>query len=191
MAAELKQMEVRLCLKEVPGVYSEEVIKNADEAVRIMAEVMKDLDREHCCVVNMDARGCPINYNIVNIGGLRSVEIDIANIFKSAILQNSNSILLLHNHPAGQKTISQEDIATTKRVALAGAMINIPLNDHVIIVGGTGEHISIGSERPELLNTGKIMVDMFALMEGNVPQKESESAAKNKKRRVLRYHGSV
>ena len=74
MAAELKQMEVRLCLKEAPGVYSEDSIKNAEGAVRIMSEVMKDLDREHCCVVNMDTRGYPINYNIVSIGGLRSAE---------------------------------------------------------------------------------------------------------------------
>lgn len=54
-------------------------------------------------------------------------------IFKTAILSNSNSILVAHNHPSGNPTPSEEDINITNRLQEVGRIIGIKLIDHIII----------------------------------------------------------
>lgn len=66
----LDQVDVRLVLKESSPLYSTQALSGPEQAAEIMAEALKDLDREWVCVVNMDNRLRPINYNVVSIGGL-------------------------------------------------------------------------------------------------------------------------
>jgi len=60
---------------------------------------------------------------------------------KAAILSNSASILVGHNHSAGQPEPSPEDIDVTKRLAEAGKIIGIELLDHLVV--GDGQFISL------------------------------------------------
>lgn len=46
-------------------------------------------------------------------------------------------IVLMHNHPSGDPSPSAEDDAVTKRVAECGALLGIPLVDHIIIGDST------------------------------------------------------
>jgi DNA repair protein RadC len=46
----------------------------------------------------------------------------------------------IHNHPSGDPTPSQEDIAITKRLSEAGELMGIKLLDHIIV--GDGEYLS-------------------------------------------------
>lgn len=54
-------------------------------------------------------------------------------VFQRAILQNANSIILMHNHPSGDPQPSNEDINITNRLADAGNLLGIKVLDHVII----------------------------------------------------------
>ena len=54
-------------------------------------------------------------------------------IFLAALSYHAVGILLVHNHPSGDPSPSQADINITKRVQNAGAMLGIPLLDHIII----------------------------------------------------------
>lgn len=45
----------------------------------------------------------------------------------------SEAIVVVHNHPTGDSTPSNEDIVITKRLKQAGEIINIKLIDHVIV----------------------------------------------------------
>lgn len=54
-------------------------------------------------------------------------------VFKLAILGNSASIILFHNHPSGDTTPSKEDINITERIKEAGKIIGIELIDHIIL----------------------------------------------------------
>ena len=53
-------------------------------------------------------------------------------VFRFAIERSTASIILVHNHPAGDPKLSSEDIRTTKQLRKAGEYIQIPLLDHVI-----------------------------------------------------------
>ena len=52
------------------------------------------------------------------------------------------SVIVAHNHPSGDPTPSDEDIAETKRLRATGEVVGIPLDDHVVI-GRDGSHVSI------------------------------------------------
>ena len=67
---ELKQ--VRVYLKEATPLYSNQEITSPESAIRIMSEALAGMDREYCCVVNLDNRHRPINFNIVSIGDASS-----------------------------------------------------------------------------------------------------------------------
>lgn len=54
-------------------------------------------------------------------------------IFYYALKNKAVSILLLHNHPSGDPTPSNEDFLLTKRVMECGNLIGIPLIDHIVI----------------------------------------------------------
>ena len=57
-------------------------------------------------------------------------------IFRFAIAESANSIVLTHNHPSGDPQPSQEDIRATKQLVEAGNQIGIKVLDHIVIGDG-------------------------------------------------------
>ena len=149
---ELKQVQVRLRLSEAEPLYSTEKITTPDKAAAVMAGALSEMDREYCCVVNLDGSNHPINFNIVSIGDVNHAAVPVQNVFKAAILSNASAIMLFHNHPSGSLDPSKDDVELTKRIIEAGKIMNIPVIDHVIIAGGTGELVSMREEKPEIFN---------------------------------------
>ena len=119
---ELKEVVLRL--SEGRSLYSDQAISNADAAVDVMRKELMQQDREVLCVVNLNAKMKPINFNIVSVGNLTHT-------------------ILLHTHPSGDPTPSREDVELTKRVVEAGKLIGISCVDHVIVGCGTGHTFSM------------------------------------------------
>ena len=133
-------------LMEEAPLYSTEKIDSPEKAIEVMRDMMKNLDRENVCVVNLDGASHPINFNVVSIGSINSSELAMRELFKTAILSNASNILLLHNHPSSSITPIKHDHAVTARVMMASQMMGIPLVDHIIVAGGTGEYFSYKKE---------------------------------------------
>ena len=149
---QLKQVEVRLKLSDNRTYYSEKPITDADSAVLFMADILRDLDREWVCVLCLDSKLKPINFNVVSVGGTERALVPIQNIMKAGILSGAARIILLHTHPSGDPTPSMEDLSLTKKVIMAGMLMDLPLVDHVISGCGTGDICSIRSVNPELFS---------------------------------------
>ena len=94
-------------------------------AAAVMRDVLKELDREWVCVVNMDNHLKPVNFNIVSIGSINQSLAPIQNILKSGILSNCSNIMLMHNHPSGDNEPSREDIQLTKRLVEAAKLMDM------------------------------------------------------------------
>jgi DNA repair protein RadC len=62
---------------------------------------------------------------------------DAEMIFQAALKANAHSIILAHNHPSGNLEPSQADISLTKKVKEAGAFLEIPLIDHLILTSSS------------------------------------------------------
>lgn len=130
MADKLEQVAIRMV--EQPPLYSNEPMNNPDVAIRVMNEFLSQMDRELFCIVNLQADLTPINMNIVSVGSLNEALINPREIFKSAILSNAHSMMLIHNHPSGNLTPSTSDIQTTARMQELGELMGISLVDHII-----------------------------------------------------------
>ena len=140
MADKLEQVAIRMV--EQPPLYSKEPMNNPDAAIRVINEFLSQMDRELFCIVNLQADLTPINMNIVSVGSLNEALINPREIFKSAILSNAHSMMLIHNHPSGNLTPSTSDIQTTARMQELGELMGISLVDH-IITGRDGNYYSL------------------------------------------------
>ena len=83
-------------------------------------------------------------------GNVNSVGISVRKIVETALSVNAASVVLGHNHPSGLALPSQEDILTTRRIAVALDAVGILLADH--IVTAENEFVSIadsGYYRPD------------------------------------------
>lgn len=108
-------------------------ISCAKEIAEIFIPDMNFLESENFRVVFLDSKNKIINSRVIFIGTLNESVVHPREIFKSAILENSANIILIHNHPSGDLTPSEEDIKTTKELIKAGEIVGIKVLDHLIV----------------------------------------------------------
>ena len=125
--------------------YENRKIETPFDAYVLLKRFLEDSDREKLLVVCLDTKNQPINICTVSVGTLNSSLVHPREIFKTAILSNSNQIMLAHNHPSGISAPSNEDKAMTNRIKDAGVILGIELIDHIII--GSNEDFSFKENR--------------------------------------------
>ena len=125
--------------------YENRKIETPFDAYVLLKNFLEDSDREKLLVVCLDTKNQPINICTVSVGTLNSSLVHPREIFKTAILSNSNQIMLAHNHPSGISAPSNEDKAMTNRIKDAGVILGIELIDHIII--GSNEYFSFKENR--------------------------------------------
>ena len=111
----------------------------------ICEEYFQDVDREHFVMIALDTKNKIIGFHVVSIGTLNETLTHPREIFKAAFMMNAARIILAHNHPSGDPTPSDVDIAITKRLCTAGRLLDVPVLDHIIV----GEHRSVSFADPE------------------------------------------
>lgn len=92
-------------------------------------------------VLLLDTKGNIISSENISVGDLCSSVVHPRETFKSAIKRSAAAIIFVHNHPSGDPTPSNEDIAITKRLIEAGNILGISVLDHIII--GDGVFVSM------------------------------------------------
>lgn len=94
---------------------------------------MQYLETEQVRLLVLDGKNAVSCCQVISEGGFDSSYASPREIYYYALKHRAVSIVLMHNHPSGDCTPSRQDIMMTKRVAETGAMIGIPLLDHIII----------------------------------------------------------
>ena len=102
---------------------------------------LRHLQKEKLKIAMLNSKGEIIAKEDVAIGGLYYTNTAPREIFSNAIRKGAYGILLAHNHPSGDPTPSEEDLALTKQVYAAGSLLGIKLIDHIII--GDGVYVSL------------------------------------------------
>lgn len=125
--------KVKVKIEKCGRVHQESKIGNPREASRIAYEFIDCSDREILGVMCLNTKNNVINISMVSMGSLNSSIAHPREIFKTAVLSNSASIILFHNHPSGYLTPSKEDRETTLRVKEGGKLLGIELLDSLII----------------------------------------------------------
>ena len=104
-------------------------------------EDLRHCNQEHVLLVLLDNKCNLIKDVVLTIGTANSSLISSRDIFLQALKYNAVFIVLLHNHPSGDATPSNNDISVTRSVSDAGELIGIKLLDHIII--GDNSYVSL------------------------------------------------
>lgn len=113
-----------------------EYVTSSDDVVRMFATLAAS-PHEEFWVVYLNSAGRVINRTRISQGGIDATCVDTRLIIKRAIELLAVSIVLVHNHPSGVTSPSDEDVALTVRIRQAAELFDIRVLDH-IIVGATG-----------------------------------------------------
>jgi len=91
------------------------------------------IDRECVWVLHMNSKLKLIEKELVSMGTLDAALVHPREVFKRAILNSSSSIIIVHNHPSGDPTPTEEDKRIAKKLRQAGEILSIPLEDFLVI----------------------------------------------------------
>lgn len=111
-------------------------ISCADDVFNLFHEKLKDKKEEHFYVLMLNIQNNIIREHRVSKGILDASIIHPREIFKPAIRNSASKIILIHNHPSGDPTPSEEDLEITKRLTKNGEDLGIKVLDHIIIGNG-------------------------------------------------------
>lgn len=111
-----------------------------DVANRYMSE-LRFLEKEVFKVIYLNTKNEILKDENISTGSLNASIVHPREVFKPAIVNSSNAVILMHNHPSGNPFPSQEDIQITKRLSEAGELIGIKVLDHIVI--GDGKYHSL------------------------------------------------
>lgn len=112
----------------------------AKDVYEILKDKLQDEKKEYFYVVLLDTKNKVIKEKMVSMGILDASIIHPREIFSLAIKSFASRIILVHNHPSGDPTPSEEDIDITKKLIDVGNLVGIEVLDHVII--GKGKYYS-------------------------------------------------
>lgn len=102
----------------------------------------------------LDARGKVLGCKEVGEGGINSANVSIRRIVETAISMGASVAVLAHNHPSGLALPSNEDILTTRRIAVALEMVDIILQDSLIVADD--DYVSMAQSRIDF--AGRLLV---------------------------------
>jgi DNA repair protein RadC len=101
---------------------------------------LRNKQQEHFVCLSLDGGQRLIAQRTITIGTLDTVIAHPREVFADAIADRSASIIVAHNHPSGDVSPSQKDVALTQQLAAAGQLLGITLRDHIILT--RTEHFS-------------------------------------------------
>ena len=109
-------------------------IRSAAEADAVLRPLLAHREQEYLYALHLDTRnhliGDPVE---VYHGSLNTSLIRVGEVFRQAIKVNAAGIIVAHNHPSGDPSPSADDVAVSKALRDAGALLDIALLDHLVI----------------------------------------------------------
>lgn len=124
-------VRIKQVINEVENEYGR--IGSPDDASEIVYDFIGEDDREVFLVICLNTKNKVIAVHRAHVGSINSSIVHPREVFKSAFLNNSASLIVAHNHPSGDPSPSQEDIHVTKRLCEAGKILGIEILDHIVV----------------------------------------------------------
>ena len=108
-------------------------------------EELRHQKQEHMKLLMLNTKSRLIGETNISKGTVNAAVVSPRELFIEALEKDAVSIILVHNHPSGDPTPSNNDLLLTKRVKDAGGLIGIELLDHIII--GKNCYVSFSEEK--------------------------------------------
>jgi len=105
----------------------------AEDVFKLFHRKLRDKKQEHFYMIMLNTKNETIKEELLTRGILNASVIHPREVFKPAIKNSCNKIILIHNHPSGDPTPSEEDLEITRKMMEVGEELEINVLDHVII----------------------------------------------------------
>jgi DNA repair protein RadC len=92
-------------------------------------------------ILFLDRKNMLIKHERQQRGTVDHTPVYTREVVKRALELGASAVILVHNHPSGDPTPSNADIAVTKDIVKAAQPLGVIVHDHLII--GRGHHISL------------------------------------------------
>ena len=109
---------------------------NSPQKIADLMTDMYELDKqavEHVYMVALNSKSKVLGVYMVSKGTVNATILAPREIYMAALMMGAVNVVVIHNHPSGDSTPSNDDLISTKRIKDAGSLIGIQLMDHVII----------------------------------------------------------
>jgi DNA repair protein RadC len=93
-------------------------------------------DREVFAILVLNSQHQLIEYKELFFGTINAASVYPREVVKEVLHQNGAAVIFAHNHPSGELEPSQADIAITKRLKDALALIDVQVLDHIVVGNG-------------------------------------------------------
>ena len=94
---------------------------------------LRDALQEEFHVLLLDGRHRLVRASLVTRGTLTASLVHPREVFREALREAAAAVVLVHNHPSGDPSPSDEDRRLTERLVRAGELLGIPVLDHVVV----------------------------------------------------------
>jgi DNA repair protein RadC len=91
------------------------------------------IDHEELWVLALDGRHGLRAARCVASGGIHGLHVSARDVLRVALREAASAFVLVHNHPSGDPTPSEQDVEFTRSVAEGAQTIGTPLLDHVVV----------------------------------------------------------
>ncbi len=92
-----------------------------------------DASIEYFYVIFLNRANAVVFTKEISKGGFSATVVDVRVILKAALQCNASAMILVHNHPSGNTTPSNEDIMLTNKIKEAAKLMDIQVLDHFIV----------------------------------------------------------
>jgi DNA repair protein RadC len=122
-------------------------ISSPKEAAMYIMPQMRHLTHEYFIVILLNTKNQVMDKIQISEGSLNCAVVHPREVYAPAIIKHAAAIVVAHNHPSGDPRPSDEDRELTRALVRTGAIIGIPVLDHVVI--GDNKYYSF-KEKAEL-----------------------------------------
>ncbi len=109
--------------------------KRSSDVVNHYLPLMRDLRKEVFKVLLLNRANRLIKEVPISEGTLDASIVHPRDVFREALLEPAAGVILIHNHPSGNPSPSEEDLRITKQLVEAGRLLGIKVYDHIILAG--------------------------------------------------------
>ena len=107
-------------------------------------ERMRHEEQEQMICTMLNTKNQFLGDEVISRGTVNSSLVSPRDLILAAFRHRAVYMILVHNHPSGNPEPSKDDLLFTKRVWEAGALVDIPLLDHIVI--GDQQYFSFRQE---------------------------------------------